>query len=155
MADRLPRVVLTGFAGHVDPAVGASGPAASLLGDLVQPLLDWGRRAAAVDFARAFHEENLLAFSEAYLVALQEVETTLWQEGQQRELLSALGERVRLLERTVEGTRWRYSQGITDYLPVLTAVRELQAAQRELLTRRRELVSLRIQLFRALGGATP
>jgi outer membrane protein TolC len=55
----------------------------------------------------------------------------------------------------VEGTRWRYAQGITDYLPVLTAVRELQAAQRELLSRRRELVSLRVQLFRALGGETP
>jgi NodT family efflux transporter outer membrane factor (OMF) lipoprotein len=155
MADRLPRVVLTGFAGYVDPSMGAAGPAASALGELVQPLLDWGQREAAVDFARAFHEEALLAFSQAYLVALQEVETTLWQEHQQRELLEALARRVDLLTRTVEGTRWRYAQGITDYLPVLTAVRELQAAQRELLSRRRELVSVRVQLFRALGGETP
>ncbi len=155
IAARLPRVVLSGSAAFVDPATGASGPAVALLAELVQPLLDWGRRAAAVDFARAFHEEALLAFSEAYLVAVEEVETTLWQERQQRALLDALSRRVDVLERTAEGTRWRYVQGITDYLPVLTAVRELQEAQRELLTRRRELVSLRIQLFRSLGGATP
>jgi len=49
-------------------------------------------------------------------------------------------------------TRNRYSQGLTDYLPVLAAVATEQDLERELITSRRELLSLRIALHRALGG---
>ncbi len=82
------------------------------------------------------------------------METTLWQEARQRELVVALERRAEILERTLEQTRLRYSQGITDYLPVLTALQGLQQVQRELLRQRRVLVSLRIRLFRAVGGET-
>jgi outer membrane protein TolC len=147
-------VTLTGALLYGEVGV-TTGLAPSIAATLLQPLLDWGRRRAAVDFARASHHQALLAFSEELLVAIEEVETTLWQEAQQRDRIETLARRVELLEQTVTGTRWRYAQGITDYLPVFTAVRDLQAAQRELLTQRRVLVSLRVQLHGALGGLVP
>ncbi len=43
-------------------------------------------------------------------------------------------------------------QGLTDYLPVLTAVQELRQIERNILTEERILVGYRIRLFRAIGG---
>lgn len=153
IADRLPRITLDGSLVFGGTAETATFTALSGLG-LFQPLLDWGRRRAVVDASRAALEEDLLLFSEIYLGAIEEVETTLWQETQQRALLEALAQREEILQRTLEQTRLRYSQGVTDYLPVLTAQQELQDVQREILLQRRILVSLRIQLYRALGAPT-
>lgn len=153
VAERLPQIVLDGSL--ILDGTGQETTLTALSGlSLFQPLLDWGRRKAAVDAARATLEEQLLVFSEAYLLAIEEVETTLWQENQQRQLVRALANREEILNRTLEQTRLRYSQGITDYLPVLTAQQDLQEVQRELLRQRRALVSLRVQLHRAVGGPT-
>ena len=153
IAERLPRVTLDGSLVYTD---GTNIPRLTGAGSLAlfQPLLDWGLRKAAVDASRETLAQNLLAFTEAYLVAIEEVETALWQEARQRELIDALANREEILRRTVEETRQRYSLGVSDYLPVITALQALQNVQRNLLEERRALVSLRIQIYRAIGGAT-
>jgi outer membrane protein TolC len=153
MAERLPQLVLDGTFGLSDSSDSSLLAGSGALG-LFQPLLDWGRREARVTAERALFEQALLEYSQQYLVAIEEVETTLWQEARQRELIAALEARETILTSTVEETRVRYSLGVTDYLPVLTALQDLQAVQRDLLEERRALVSLRIQLYRAIGGAT-
>jgi NodT family efflux transporter outer membrane factor (OMF) lipoprotein len=153
MAERLPQLILDGTFGLSDSSDSSLLTGTGALG-LFQPLLDWGRREAQVTVEKARFQDALLDYSQRYLVAIEEVETTLWQEARQRELIASLAEREQLLTRTVEETRVRYSLGVTDYLPVITALQDLQQVQRELLEQRRELVSLRIQLFRATGGAT-
>ena len=153
MAERLPQLTLDGSFGFTDTSGGTF--LSGLVGAAVfQPLLDWGLRKAQVDVADTVFEEALLGFSQTYLLAMEEVESTLWQERYQRELIEALAARVNILFRTVEEARVRYSQGITDYLPVLTALQNLQDLQRQLLAERRRLVELRIQLHRAVGGST-
>ncbi|MCC6143512.1 MAG: TolC family protein [Candidatus Hydrogenedentes bacterium] len=153
IAERLPRVTLNGSFAYSDGSSDATLTGIGGLG-LFQPLLDWGARKAAVDATRAVYSETLHQFSEQYLEAIEEVETTLWQEGRQRELLDALARRAEILDRTVEETRVRYSLGVTDYLPVLTALQDLQEIQRDLIDERRALVSLRIRLFGAVGAPT-
>ena len=153
MAERLPQLILDGTFGLSDSSDSSLLTGTGALG-LFQPLLDWGQREAQVTVEKARFQDALLNYSQRYLVAIEEVETTLWQEARQRELIASLAEREQLLTRTVEETRVRYSLGVTDYLPVITALQDLQQVQRELLEQRRELVSLRIQLFRATGGAT-
>ena len=101
-------------------------------------------------------KERLLELSEAYLTAIGEVEDALWRERRQRELITALDKELEIATRNLKETRIRFAQAaLTDYLPVLAAVQSLQALERNLLTRRRELVSIRILLYRALGGAQP
>jgi NodT family efflux transporter outer membrane factor (OMF) lipoprotein len=153
IAERLPRVTLEGSFLYSD---GSGDATLTGLGGatLFQPLLDWGARKAAVDATRSLFEETLLLFSQNYLEAIEEVETTLWQEARQRELIEALVRREEILERTVEESRVRYSLGVTDYLPVLTALSALQDIQREIITERRALVGLRVRLFGAVGAAT-
>jgi outer membrane protein TolC len=152
MAERLPRITLDGSYSYVDgPAF--TGPASFLLGSLVQPLLDWGLRKAEVERNKALYLERLAVFSQAYLVAIEEVENTLYQERKQRQFLNRLDNRRQFLASTVEETKDRYTNGLTDFLPVLDALKELQRLERIIVRQQRELVGFRIQLHRALGGA--
>ena len=152
IAERLPRITLDGSFFYGD-GLGYSGPAGIFLGSLIQPLLDWGARKAEVERSRALYVERLAAFSRAYLQAIEDVENTLYQEHKQREFLDRLERRRRFLERTVEETRDRYTNGLTDFLPVLDAIKELQRIERIIVRQERELLGFRIQLHRALGGS--
>lgn len=151
IAERLPKITLEGAYYYEDGPV-FTGPAAFLLGSLVQPLLDWGARKAEVERNRALYVERLAVFSQAYLVAIEDVENALYQERKQREFLNRLENRRRILAETVVETRDRYTNGLTDFLPVLNAVQELQRLERVILRQERDLIGFRIQLHRALGG---
>jgi len=151
IAERLPRITLDGSFFYGDGSE-FSGPAGILLGSIVQPLLDWGARKAQVERSRALYVERLAVFSQAYLTAIEDVENTLYQERKQREFLDRLERRRRFLQRTVEETRDRYTNGLTDFLPVLDALKELQRIERVIVRQERALLGFRIQLHRALGG---
>jgi NodT family efflux transporter outer membrane factor (OMF) lipoprotein len=151
IADRLPRITLDGLLFYGDGS-NFAGPAGMLLGSIVQPLLDWGARKAEVERSRALYVERLAIFSQAYLRAIEDVENALYQERKQREFLDRLERRRRFLERTVEETKDRYTNGLTDFLPVLDALKELQRIERIIVRQQRELLGFRIQLHCALGG---
>ena len=151
IAERLPRITLEGSFFYGDGSE-FSGPAGILLGSIVQPLLDWGARKAEVERSRALYVERLAIFSQAYLQAIEDVENTLYQERKQREFLDRLEHRRQFLERTVEETRDRYTNGLTDFLPVLDSIKELQRIERIIVRQERALLGFRIQLHRALGG---
>jgi outer membrane protein TolC len=55
--------------------------------------MDWGARKAEVERSRALYVEQLAAFSQAYLKAIEDVENTLYQERKQREFLEGLERR--------------------------------------------------------------
>ncbi len=151
IADRLPRVTLNGsfiLASGGDVA----SPVLSLLGGLVQPLLDWGQRRAEIERNEALYKEQLAAFSQLYLEAVEDVETTLYQIAKQKEYVARLDGRRRILAETVEKTRAVYQEGLSDYLPVLNALQDLRAVERTVLEEERDLALLHIQLYRALGG---
>lgn len=152
IADRLPRITLTGS--YALAAGGGASPVIGLLGALVQPLLDWGQREAEVSRNKALYSEQLAAFSQLYLEAVEDVETTLYQIGKQKEYLARLSERQSILSSSLEKTRAVYKEGLSDYLPVLDALRTLREVERSLVNEQRNLALLHIQLYRALGGNT-
>lgn len=151
IANQLPRVTLTGsylFASGENVA----SPVLSLLGGLVQPLLDWGQRQADVKRNKALYREQLASFSQLYLEAVEDVETTLYQITKQKEYMERLEDRRRILADTTGKTRAVYTEGLSDYLPVLNALQDLRAIERTILEEERDLALLHIQLYRALGG---
>ncbi len=91
-------------------------------------------------------------YSQRYLVAIEEVENVLWQERQHEMLLVALNEQLRISQATLRETRSRYVQGVTDYLPVLTALVSFQDLEMDILQRQQERITFRLLLYRALGG---
>jgi NodT family efflux transporter outer membrane factor (OMF) lipoprotein len=153
IANRLPQLRLFANGGLDGSSFSGDNLFLSVVGEAVAPLLDWGRRKQEVDRQRALVEEELARYTEIFLVAIEEVENALWQEQEQLRRQEALHEQLRLATANLKETRNRYMQGLTDYLPVLTALHTLQDLERDILLSRRQLLSIRILLCRALGGA--
>jgi NodT family efflux transporter outer membrane factor (OMF) lipoprotein len=119
------------------------------------PLFDGIRGVSAIKTQRAVTDQLIEQYSESILAALFEVESTLVLERQERLRIQYLEDEFRLANITLEATRDRYRAGLSDFLPVLTALATRQASELQLVSARRQLVSYRIQLYRALGGAWP
>jgi outer membrane protein TolC len=115
-------------------------------------LWDGGARTAEVDRSEAVVKELLLQFGRVTATALREVEDAAVQERQTRALLVEIDNQMKVAQATLEQTRERYVRGLTDYLPVLTALSTLQQVEQSRLGARLQLVSARIQVYRALGG---
>jgi NodT family efflux transporter outer membrane factor (OMF) lipoprotein len=123
-----------------------------LAAGLVEPLYDGGRRRDEIDRRKAILTEMLEMYRASILNALREVEDALVLEERQKDYLLDLQEQVKLSKATLERSIFRYGRGLSDYLPVVTALLSLQNIERAELSSRRQLLSYRIQLHRALGG---
>jgi len=152
VADRLPQLKLTGKSGIDGKSLSSDNLFLSLLGEAVAPFIDWNRKKAEVEKQKAVVEERLSEYSHLFLVAIEEVENALWHEKEQKKLLLALNEQLHLAEANLAESQNRYMQGLTDYLPVLTALHTLQSLEKEIIIKSRQLISDRILLYRALGG---
>ena len=154
IANRLPGIRLsatTGFNAFWD-----SNPFSnwvwSLAAGLTAPLFDGGRLSAEQERSEAVMKELVASYGQTLLVALREVEDALVQEDAQRRHLEHLQMQTEVASAALREARGRYAAGLSDYLPVLTALSSHQTAQRSELSARRLLLSHRIQLHRALGG---
>lgn len=124
----------------------------SLGAGLVAPLFDAGRLAATQRQRNAQLDEALARFSQVALRAATEVRNALAQERHQSEHLAAQRTRLRASEAVLDAARERYSNGLSDFLPVLTALVALQSDQQSVISAQRQLLAYRVQLHRALGG---
>lgn len=155
IANRFPRINLSasgGFTGF-DLAVGLfDNWFYNLIAGLTAPLTDQVRLEAEERQARARLEEQLAGYGRTVLTALREVEDALIRESRQDALLRELKAQVEVAEATLTEARRRYQNGLSDYLPVLTALQTLQTAEQRLVAAERQRLSIRVQLCRALGG---
>lgn len=124
----------------------------SLAGNLIAPVLDGGARSAEVDRTAALRRQRLAEYGQAVLTAFGEVEDALAQERRQSERIDSLTLQLDLAQRAVDELRRQYLNGVTDYLSVLTAVRDLQRLERDVLSARLDLIAYRVALYRALAG---
>ncbi len=124
----------------------------TIASNFVYPLVDGGRRAAEVDRRKAIVWERLNAFGEGFLNALKEVEDATVEERFQLDLIQKLHHQTEVAEANLREARIRYMNGLSDYLPVITAVQSLQEVQRRDITARKRLLQFRSKLYRALGG---
>lgn len=153
VAERLPQLKLTGRAG-LDGAIllRSEDLFVSILAEVTASLFDHDRRKNEVERRKAVLDQVLAQYSQAYLVAIGEVEDALWQERQELRLAGLLRQQLALAGETLAQTRARYSQGLSDYLPVLVAEQAEQELSHDLLLSRLQAVLHRVQLIRALGG---
>jgi outer membrane protein, multidrug efflux system len=151
----LPQLRLTGQAGYqalwdegvtTEPTWGASAA-------LSVPLYLGGAEYAAIAQADAAARAQAATFTQLAKVAAAEVEGALVREREGKEQIASLERQVEAASLTLEESRARYLEGLTNYLPVLTALSAHQQSQLALLQARRELLSNHIQLNAALGGA--
>lgn len=156
IADRFPSFSLVGSAGRSRSDVTGSlvsGNFWNLLLNLSQPIFDGGRRKAEVARSRAQFAEAVAAYQQTVLQGFQEVEDALSGNRTAAARIARLDEQVKATGAARRLARERYLQGLSDYLPVLSAQIYDFSAHSQQLAARRQLLSQRISLARALGGS--
>lgn len=124
----------------------------SIAGQAFAPLLDGGEREAEVERNEAIRRQSLAAYGQAVLRAFGEVEDALVLEARQAERVASLREQLRFAEQAGDQLLTQFLNGDTDYLSVLTAVRDRQQLERNILSARLDLIGFRVALYRALAG---
>lgn len=154
-ADRWPRLALTGSVGRAGLRFGGEdfyarswsiGPA------LLAPLLDGGRRAAAVDAAQARRDEAEAAWRERVLAAVREVEEALTRldAARAREQDAAVAAAGYAEFLAAAQTQWQVGTG--SLLDLEQARRNALAAEAARLQVQRERVAAWLALYKAVGG---
>ena len=153
-ADRLPALSLTaGFSFNGSDVDNVFDNWLATLGSsLTGPLFDAGRRKAEVERTRAVVEERLSVYRLVVLTAVAEVENALTQLERQREYQDALRKQYDAAKNTHTEASNRYRKGLSNYLPVLTALTNMQNLERNIIQAEHDLLVFRVQLLLALGG---
>ena len=154
IADQLPRFNFQASIGLSSPSIEdlLSSFVWSLASSLLAPVLDGGRRAAEVRRNRAALRERVQTFAQTLLTAMLEVENALAQERQIAVQMTHLDGQLEATRATLTEAQRRYREGLSDYLPVLTALSGVQGIEQQRLASERQFLSQRVQLARALGG---
>jgi multidrug efflux system outer membrane protein len=128
------------------------GNSASIGGSLFQPVFDANRRGLEVLRQEAIVEERLAAFSDTFLTATREVSDAVEQEFWQKELLYEIRLQTDIAKSQLTEAHLQYTEGVAEYLDVISAIQTLQALQRQDVEARRQLLVYRANLYLALGG---
>lgn len=153
-ANRMPRIVVGGRLGVRGSGFRSDELFVSFLSDLVAPILDGGRREAEVERTEALYDELVARFNQTYLVAIEEVQSALWRETNQFELIRKKEEQLDVARAALFESQKRYLQGLSDYLPVLTALFSTQRLEREIISLKKDLILIRVSLCQAIGSST-
>jgi len=124
----------------------------SVFAGLAAPLFDAGLRRSEVIFRKARLKDALAGYSDRYLSALFDVEAALLEERKSAEQLTLVERQLVTAQRLLTEARNRFSQGLTDYLPVVTSLSIVQSLERDVVSSRKSVLSARVGLHRALGG---
>ena len=150
LADRWPSVALSSEV--VTRAI--SGDVSTLIAaaiDATLTLFDGERKVAIAAERRA----QLVAAGEQYLSdwfeTVIEVDDLMHAEASLQERIVLSEQRLRTVDTLLTAARRRYERGVSDYLPVLAALRGQQQQQRDHLALQAALARSRVRLHRALG----
>lgn len=124
----------------------------SIFANLAAPLFAAGERRSEVKRRKAALEETLASYADQFLSALVEVESALLLERKLVERRTLVEQQLYTAQRLLEESRNRFSQGLTDYLPVFTSLNIVQILERDVVSSRKDVLSARVALHRALGG---
>jgi NodT family efflux transporter outer membrane factor (OMF) lipoprotein len=155
-ANLFPQISLVGAIGEQGQGWGTSpvvhkhnwsfGPAA------LWPLLDFGTLDAQVDIADWEAKARLDRYRSVILGAVQEVDSALAGYAAERDRLAHLGEGVQAAERAVDLASARYDRGLTDFLNVVDAQRQLYELEDQYVTAQVAEAEQFVRLYKGLGG---
>ncbi|WP_413721442.1 efflux transporter outer membrane subunit [Sodalis sp. RH24] len=117
-----------------------------------QTLYDGGRARAGVTAAQAGMQAAGLAYERDVRLALRDVEDALTGLNSERLRQASLAAAVGDSQRALEGATRLYRQGLSGYLPVLTAQRAANQARDALALSQGDEVRSAIALYKALGA---
>ena len=153
-AGRLPAVTLSGTAGFNSDSFSdlLEKWLTTLAANLTWPLFNSGSMDAEVALRESIVRERLAAYEQAVLEAMREVEDAMVSEVKQTSYIAALKAQLTISRDGFREAVSRYRKGLSDYLPVLSALTSTQRLERSIVQAELERFSQRVKLHRALGG---
>lgn len=116
------------------------------------PIFENGRLRRTLELREAQQQEAALTFQRTVLGALHEVDNALTAYGTEQRRRDHLQQAVSENRRALGLARLRYEQGVADFLQVLTAQRNLLAADQDLADSTAAISINLVQLYKSLGG---
>ncbi len=155
-SDLYPRFSLIGFAGLESLAASEFFDSGSRFWG-IGPSITWpifrGRQLVAVIKVRqAQQQQAVIAYRQTILKAVEEVENALAAYTHERDRRMVLANAVTAKRRAASLARALYLSGLTDFLSVLDAQRDLLQSQRDLARSDTALSCAVVALHKALGG---
>lgn len=155
-ADLFPRITLGGTLGQNASSLGrlddGAAYAYNLGAQLVWNLLDFGRIKARIAAADARSEAALLGYERTVLNALEETEGALVGYTHSQRQAQALFEAAVSAEKAAAIARERFGVGVSDFLAVLDAERELLSARDRLAQSQTAAATSLVGVYKALAG---
>lgn len=155
-AARFPQISINAALGLAALALGdvfnANSLTASLGGSVAAPLLDFGRVAAQIDARQADAKESFALYRRAVFTGIGEAESALGSLQASRSRLAALETQLNIEQHSVALSTARYRMGLSDFLGVIDAQRQLNATRQGLTEAKAEVYRSQIQVYRAFGG---
>lgn len=155
-AARFPQISINAALGFAALALGdvfsADSLTASLGGSLAGPLLDFGRVGAQIDARQADANEAFALYRRAVFAGIGEAETALGTLQANRTRLAALEAQIAMEQDSVKLSTARYRAGLSDFLAVIDAQRQLNAARQALAEAKGNVARAQIGVYRNFGG---
>jgi outer membrane protein, multidrug efflux system len=126
-----------------------------LFGGISIPIFTGGQVGKQVDAARARAAQARYGYEQTVLLALAEVNDALVGVRATRDVTAAQARQAEALRSAYHLADRRYENGISSYLEVLDAQRNLFAAELALAQAERQQLAAAVQLYKALGGGWP
>jgi len=124
----------------------------AVAGGLTQPLLDRKRITTQVAVSKVEREKAVLQFRGTVLTAVAEVSDELIKTQKLKQQYDVAGQRVKTLQTAVKNSSMLFSNGMANYLEVITAQRNSLQGELDLAALRTAQLEAKIDLYRALGG---
>ena len=115
-------------------------------------LFETGRIRAGVELQKALQEQEVIAYRQTVLSALQEVENALVASAKEQAHREALATAVAANRKAVALAETLYTEGQTDFLNVLQAQGALYATEDALVQSTSTVSTNLVALYKALGG---
>jgi NodT family efflux transporter outer membrane factor (OMF) lipoprotein len=152
-ANLFPHVMLSGGLGTQSAGTGAQGSHIWAFGPSVYwPLLDFGALDALVGIADLQAHERFVAYRKTVIDAVQDADTAIARFQAQEQRLKDLTDAIDASQRAVELAQQRYDRGLTDFLNVVDAERQLYNLEDQYTAAQQNAADAFIYLYKALGG---
>jgi NodT family efflux transporter outer membrane factor (OMF) lipoprotein len=155
-ADLFPRFSLTGSLGlqssQFSTLVNTGSNFWSIGPSVRWPLLDWGRIRSNIEVQNAREEQALIAYEQTVLTSLREVEDSLIAFIKEQSRRQTLVNAVASNRRAVDLATQLYQQGLSDFLSVLQAQRDLFLSEDAMVQSDLAVSTNLVRLYKSLGG---
>ena len=152
-ANLFPHVMVSGGLGTQSAGTGAQGSHIWAFGPSVYwPLLDFGALDALVGIADLQAHEQFVEYRKTVIDAVQDADTAIARFQAQEQRLKYLTDAIDASQRAVELAQQRYDRGLTDFLNVVDAERQLYNLEDQYTASQQSAADAFIYLYKALGG---